>query len=570
MPTTKFSDLSLLWPFANELDQTLFVYKEQEKGIPPHVPPNDEIAICALSTALGNIAMDDSIPSFYLVGQREEEYHKIKSCRHLIYIGGEIRNEAVREFLSYCDQKKIKRVVNLPTESTLSRVMTIESKDICIDLTTEKEHTDHIKTDYGLVLLMTNPFATNDKWKVLLVAGNHSYGTLAAAKAISSLPLSEKITTHILANFHLPSHLLGVVEIVVKVKVDKKARLYKEDILYLFVNGQLIPFNLYENDQLKSEINFNTPKIRIRRHLENFKIYFNQKFNSSEIATPTTKLEDNLLSEQFFDFFSEHTVIVISPHSDDSAIGCGGLIYYLRNKKLWQAHGKECPPVNVLVAKGSPRGVTAGYLKTYCTCIGFKELLSEKLINGGKEAIRFNESKAEEILLDTRSYWLHLDKLEEKNKSRLDDKKTIIDSLRKIIDNTRHPLFLIPQLTDQHVAHRDLAKLLVSILHKLQLSEVEVWTYESPWSTFDPLNIYDINIIIPLDKHAIFAKCQAISMHRSQEIRTRFSDVARTHSKRIAEILPEMLFGYGKASRRRDYVEVFSSRVWNIRDFSKV
>jgi len=590
MPTTKFSDFSLLWPFANELDQTLFIYKEQEKGTPPHVPPNDEMTICALSTALGNIAMDDSSPDFYLVGQRDAEYHKIKSRRHLIYIGGEIRNKATGQFLSYCDQKNIKRIVNLPFSKALPRVMKIINKDISIDLTTcyydlaKKQ----VKTDYGLALLVTNPFATKDTWKVLLVAGNHSYGTLAAARAISSLPLSAEITRRILSNFHLPPHLLGIIEIVVRVEVDKKGRLCEENIEYLFINEQSIPINLYENNQLKTNIKFTTTKTTIVRDTNSLKISFKQKFGS-EVATPITKVENTLLNKEFFNFFSERVIIVVSPHSDDSAIGCGGLIYYLRNKKLWQLHGKkgkkECPPVHVLVMKESPKeAVTTDYLNTYCTNIGFKEPLSEEsVVNNMKAAIRFNESKAEAMLLDTDSYWLQLDKLKELDKKRgeKEDRKTIVDYLRKIVRTykSRTPLFLIPQLTDLHPTHKHFAELLLDIFQRLfpapqekekkKEKRVEVWTYETPWSTFDPLNIYDINIIIPLDKHAMFAKCQAISMHQSQEIRTRFSDVARTHSKRIAEILPEMLFGFGRARLGWDYIEVFSSRVWAIRNFSK-
>ena len=70
MATSKFTDLALLWPFANELDQTLFVYNFSrtrdyvDLGLPLH----DSMAMFTLSTALGHILMDDSMPQFYLVG----------------------------------------------------------------------------------------------------------------------------------------------------------------------------------------------------------------------------------------------------------------------------------------------------------------------------------------------------------------------------------------------------------------------------------------------------------------------------------------------------------------------
>ena len=98
MATSKFTDLALLWPFANELDQTLFVYNFSrtrdyvDLGLPLH----DSMAMFTLSTALGHILMDDSMPQFYLVAPENSGDACKDKNRHLIYIGGGIHNQAVR------------------------------------------------------------------------------------------------------------------------------------------------------------------------------------------------------------------------------------------------------------------------------------------------------------------------------------------------------------------------------------------------------------------------------------------------------------------------------------------
>jgi len=212
MPTTNFSALSLLWPFANELDQTLFVYNDPKEraSLRPHIPPNDGIAKFTLSTALGHIAMDNSTPSFHLVGQRDKEYREKKKRKQLIYIGGEIGNEAVRDFFNSCDHKEMERVITLPSNGgDLPRAMKIKGQK---DLLTEYYDSKHEypKIDYGLILLTTNSFATKNSLKTLLLAGMHSYGTLAAARAVSDSHLSVEITRPIMTNFHVPPHLFGV------------------------------------------------------------------------------------------------------------------------------------------------------------------------------------------------------------------------------------------------------------------------------------------------------------------------------------------------------------------------
>jgi len=586
MPRRKFSDLSLLWPFANQLDRTFFVYREQEEStlVHPHVPANDSMAIVALSKALGSIAMDDSTPGFYVMDDKREKYREVSKINNIILVGGGIRNEVVGEFLKECDRKQMKRVVALPsTSEALPREMRFAGEVL------RTRYWDPeckcVKRDYGLIFLTENPFITekDPRASALLVAGLHSYGTLAAAKTVSDSYLSAAITRFIISNFHLPPHLLGSIEVIIQANVDRNGNLLqlnpKKNIRHIYVDGQLLPpTSLYGTGNKHTSANYS-----ISRDTENLRVSFDdQRPSSSNIATPMTPITDEKkrsLSMSFFDHFSVRSVIVVSPHSDDSAIACGGLLYYLRNKELWRAHNDkyECPPVDVLVMTESARGA-GDYFPDYYSYIGMQnsniDSFEEEELKEMLAGVRYNESLGEEMTLATNSHWLALENLSDVSGTW----EILHNFLQGILDEKRIPLFLLPYHSDQHPTHKSIRKLMLGFIRNWpELRDhffyengdprAEVWTYESPWSA---LNIEDINVIIPLNKYAMFAKCQAISMHQSQEFRTQFTDIATNRSRYFAEALPELLLsGFASAEKlESEFLEVFSSFDWFRRDFS--
>lgn len=670
MPTTGFSDLALLWPFANQLDQTIIVYKEN-KDHPnnrPHIPPNDNIASSSISATLGRISMDKSLPDFYLVGQMDKKYEENKDSKNLIYIGGRLENKVVEKFIGEYDRKaNYKRAVELPLSPELPR------KIVFIDGEKKTEYYDsqcnYVKTDYGLIFLCFNPFSSgsDDGFHSLLLAGLHSYGTLMAAKTISDPVFSVEICQRIIANFHIPPHLLGTIEIVIESNIDENGDcIYlppEETIQYIYVNGRLLyPINFGNDNRKPYFVNFkagvNSQAFSIERINSGLEVSFEPKFDSSEIAAPMTnsqglifslelsyqnkfentqvdselllkfqernirltesstiateqegfawliidkcrgksyairKENDKLnvytdkLSMLFFDHFSKRTVIIVSPHSDDSVIACGGLIYYLRNKKLWKAHRKEAerPSVEILVMTESPSGVE-DYFEKYCSYIGTfmgleelekrhlegKETKEEliKKINTMKSQIRCCESRSEAMLLSAGTKWLHF------SKGTIEKPAEFTSTISNILENILienscdDPLILIPCFGDQHHTHINITKNMIdSIRHwpTELLDKTEVWLYESPWANLDTSSI---NVILPLDKHAAFAKMQAISMHQSQQSRTKFSEVALARSKYLAEVLPESLIGgFGSGKFSWDRVEIFSSINWKMLDFS--
>lgn len=729
----KFSDLLLLWPFANELDQTVFVYNQPRAVMyartQRNVPPNDGIAMLTLSTALGRLAMDDSIPNCYLIGHMDASYERERSSKHLIYIGGRIYNERVEAFLNECSSDLM---VSLPSqkpffsielttqdESRLNegvlpdplekefrargiqfceggqlsieeedRAWLIEGKEVTYFLRKDRgivevsrfEHMQHrcmetresksrshfepafrtdyygspengkVKTDYGLILLADNPFAVAKERKVLLVAGLHSYGTLAAARFASSPSLSAEIARRVMANFHAPLHLCKIVEVIVRAEVDEvTGKLSDPDekevgkyIERIFINGDLI----YKPDRRprvdEAHIGPAASRIDVQRIRGTLLLDFTPKhFHSSSVALPMTEVSASLLSDQFFEYFSGRHVIVCSPHSDDSVIACGGLIYYLRNEELWSAYGyvaEQTPSVDVMVMTESSRGVPDQYFEDYCKYIGTPVEIMNERKGEAKAEVRHNESLSEGMLLSTSSHWLNIDILGDKQEIR----RKITDKLSEILGDPSpvNPIFLIPNLKEQHPTHRSVTDIMLGILRKvfsiglgkyqnelmdgivsddlrerfrdngIRISRnttvsvreeggvwiivdqqdsrekyfvklergqldiysgilpgevTEIWLYESPWSYLDT---GDINVIIPLDKHAMFAKCQAISMHQSQDIRTRYSDIARAHSRGNAETLQEMVYGFASSSRKWNYLEVFSARMWKLLDYS--
>ena len=187
------------------------------------------------------------------------------------------------------------------------------------------------------------------------------------------------------------------------------------------------------------------------------------------------------------------------------------------------------------------------------------------------ETIRFNENCAESLLLDTDSHWLAIDRSVGQTKN----EKTIIRKLRDILGPYKDytPLFLVPNFGDEHETHKYVTRLTIGTIRNLKddkalpkLKDAEIWLYESPWGALDPA---DINVIIPLDRHAMFAKCQAISMHQSQVTSTQYSDAALTHNRNNAEVLGGLIHGHATEKHDwGDYLEVFSSRVWLLEDYS--
>jgi LmbE family N-acetylglucosaminyl deacetylase len=586
MSLFNFSDLAMLWPFANEADRTLFVYK-QHAGTPS--PPNDGRAMLALSAALGPIVMDDSSPDIYSVsaepgGELTDLTEKLSQGWHAIYIGSPLRNQASGEFLRRCDEA-VGRLGDVPPKIATRLPGTADEPRVLrvLDAEFEADYYDSQKTkvkqDYGVAILTFSPF--DPESKALLVAGLHSQGTLAAARAISRPHLSREVVRRIAASYHLPPHVLGTVEIVVGVEVEEDGEIRKTrgreaiDVRCVVVNN----IRLYPDPDVQSPRRAypcfpspGCPVLRVHRwpvaptsfdQPASVAIAFvedgaDAAYRSGDSTLTAKGDPQRKPTPEFFECFSERDLVVISPHSDDSVIGCGGLIYYARNPQLWDDAALR-PRVHVFVMTASPRGVPLREFEAYCGAIGVDPPDPQDDPDGHAELrrqIRHNEARSEAFVLDTVPHWLDL-RFDDPKSGRLLARR--FARLREDAEARKRRLtFLVPPFEDQHPTHRSARELVLEVLRKAEY-DAEVWAYESPWGFLTPTHI---NVILPLDKHAMFAKCQAIAMHQSQEARTRYSEVARTQARRNAEVVPEEALAFGEGPFGWDYVEVFHKLTW--------
>jgi len=586
MSLFNFSDLAVLWPFANQADRTLFVYKQHDGTASP---PNDGRAMLALAGALGPIVMDDSSPDMYSVGTSPADdlaalEAMLAEGRHAIYVGGGARNEASRRFLQKCEEvfgdcgnpqpKIASRMPEAVEERRVLRVAGTEFEPTYYD-----DERTRVREDYGVAILTFSPF--HPQYKALLVAGLHGAGTLAAARAISRPDLSRDVVRRIAANFHLPPHILGTVEVVVCAEVEESGEIKRSgghgviEVRSVIVNN----VRLFPDPDVESPRRAfpclpapGCPVLRVHRWpvgpnrfeaSEDIDITFvqegaNAAYRSDDSAMPARGTPHRKPTPDFFDYFSRRDLVVISPHSDDSVIGCGGLLYYVRNRELWEDASLR-PTVHVFVMTASPRGVRLREFDAYSRAIGVEPPDAKEDPDANAELrrqIRRNEARSEAFLLDALAHWLDL-RFDDPKSGRLLAKR--FERLEHEAERRRRRLtFLVPPFEDEHPTHRSARELVLEVLRGSDY-HADVWAYESPWGFLSPTHI---NVILPLDKHAMFAKCQAISMHQSQEARTRYSEVARTQARRNAEVVPEEALAFGGGAFGWDYVEVFHKLTW--------
>lgn len=287
-----------------------------------------------------------------------------------------------------------------------------------------------------------------------------------------------------------------------------------------------------------------------------------------------------MISKPFFERFARTLVIVISPHPDDSVLGAGGLIHRLTDPVAWETHSdvpaEDRPVVYTIVMTSGSRGVDDEYLRRYqMSAIQKKdEELAAYLmrrINGAevedelearmnvlREELRRQESIAEARVLRVKeSFYLNLPGIYHNHSISSSDRKVFsgtVNTLRKKHEGFQC-LVLVPHRDDMHPVHKLSTQAAIDYVDReLKWQDTRIWQYESPWITFSP---HQVEIVVTFDGIGMATKAEAMSVHRSQEYRTRYSDVARYRAQMKAETFPELLGGFGQSSLRWQYVEAF-------------
>ena len=287
-----------------------------------------------------------------------------------------------------------------------------------------------------------------------------------------------------------------------------------------------------------------------------------------------------MIRQGFCRRFARTLVIVVSPHPDDSVLGAGGFIHRLTDRAAWERQAEisepDWPVVYTIVMTSGSRGVDDEYLRRHAMnhvrevepALGDYLLRkvagrddspeNERALGRVREEVRRRESLAEARLLGVReSVFLNLRGIYHDHTISDEDRHAVSQLIHSLL--ARHPdwprLFLVPHRDDMHPVHSLCTSLVGDFVEKeLRWQNTAVWQYESPWITFSP---HQVEYVVAFDGIGMATKAEAMAVHRSQEYRTKYSDVARYAGQMRAETFPELLGGFGQPGYHWDYVEAF-------------
>ncbi len=290
-----------------------------------------------------------------------------------------------------------------------------------------------------------------------------------------------------------------------------------------------------------------------------------------------------------FDEFDYAAIVVMSPHPDDSALACGGLLNKLRENRPKDVR------ISIFGATTGFRGVDDADLKLARkqareglaewqqldprSCANEQSLLKavKKKLGKGfasygekddlafrnmlKAALRFREIRAE-----GRALHLNPDRdVRFLAYSNLYNRRITLGELRDLHRNLvdaavpgKKNLLLVPHPDDPQPAHQVVTEASIRALG----TEVDwdVWYYQSPWFTINPALV---DVIISLNEADIGEKKNAVSKHGTQTKRTPYVDYAQAQARLLADVLPELVLGFGckGVNAFGNYCEIYQKRL---------
>ena len=269
--------------------------------------------------------------------------------------------------------------------------------------------------------------------------------------------------------------------------------------------------------------------------------------------------------------FPYDSVVVVSPHPDDSCIAAGGLLFRLSREN------PRCR-VHVIVMTSGHRGVTDEYLHTVLARSEVPATLSPKdrkrglsLLNKKKRRrisieehhelsemkarIRRHEVDEESRILCFTPHYLNLS-IYDRHSVTEADRRRLSSTLKRINAEGRRHLLIHPGSYDIHETHRLCSHLIRNVIDSLYPEVYERWAYESPWTQVHIRS----DIIVPLSDDALAHKIRATCVHRSQTDRTPYARLVEGNATMNAAVLSEILssFDANHACRLGKHAEVFA------------
>ena len=224
-------------------------------------------------------------------------------------------------------------------------------------------------------------------------------------------------------------------------------------------------------------------------------------------------------------------ILVISPHSDDVSVSCGGIISKL------SVFNKIVP---VLFFTGY-RGIE-GMKKEKATEVREKEMEKESKVLGIEKP----------LFLKLLSY--------ESNRNSC--RKKDILKVEELFMKQNPEIIFLPKKDDLQPRHKLATEITLGALESLQRRRKiknfpNLFFYENPWSLF---GAFEFNAVSILSKREISKKIKAIQVHYSQLKRTAFDRLAKSLAEfRGATVAEQRIFGYGKGNKELNkfYIEAF-------------
>lgn len=175
-------------------------------------------------------------------------------------------------------------------------------------------------------------------------------------------------------------------------------------------------------------------------------------------------------------------ILVISPHTDDGELGCGGTISKMidRKKKVWYTAFSSCEA-------SVPNNLSEDILKIEC-----------------KKATKILGIKSENVILfdyEVRTFPVQ--------------RQEILDDIINLNEKIKPDLVLVPSSNDLHQDHRTIHNESLRAFKKSS----SIWGYEHPWNNLT----FATDIFVRLEEKHVEKKIEAIRQYESQKFRT-YSD----------------------------------------------
>ena len=204
-------------------------------------------------------------------------------------------------------------------------------------------------------------------------------------------------------------------------------------------------------------------------------------------------------------------VLVISPHNDDSAVSCGATIKGLSRKNK----------VYSLLMTSGHHALIEGKTKAQKIQIRKKEAIAEGRVLGSQ------------VIVGNFKFYEH------KKKFWQDDLK----KLKIVWQKIKPEIILLPHPHDEHPTHVLSTELILDLIKKENLKNIELWYYEGLWSQHI---LNTINIVFGFNQKLLEIKNKALKKHISQVERLPLIKASQALAKFRATTLPEQHFvGYG-------------------------